>query len=108
MRIVANSIRLPRSGGRVTLRCRHVVASQQGAYLRLTEPAMPAGSADTRDAPGGRPAGDSLRIHPEQRRYLSRREQALIVAVHVQSPPTVSHVPRSGPSSLALNEYFLP
>jgi len=78
----------------MTLRCCHAVASQQGAYFGFTESAVPAGSADACDAPGGCPAGDSLRVHPEQRRYLSRREQALVVAVHVQSPLTVSHVPR--------------
>jgi len=48
-------------------------------------------------------------INPEQSRDLSRREQSLVVAVHVQSPPTVSLVPQvSDPSSLALNEYFRP
>src|SRR6516162_2891151 len=109
MRIVANSITRPRSGGRMTLRCWLAVAPQQHPHLRLAEPAVPARSADTRDASGGRPAGNSLRIHPEQCCYLSRREQALVVAVHVQSPPKVSHVPQVRyPSSLALNVYFLP
>ena len=91
------------------LRRRLAVATQQGAHLGLTEPTVPAGSTDTRDPPRGRPAGDSLRVNPEQSRNLSRREQTLVIAVYVQSPPTVSLVPQvSDPSSLALNEYFLP
>ena len=85
------------------------VTTKQRAHLGFTEPTVPARSTDTRDPPGGRPAGNSLRINPEQSRYLSRREQTLVIAVHVQSPPTVSLVPQvSDPSSLALNEYFLP
>jgi hypothetical protein len=74
------------------LRRRLALAAQQRAHLRLTEPTVPAGSTDARDAPGGRPSGDSLRVNPEQGRYLPRREQALVVAVHVQSPPSVSLV----------------
>src|ERR1017187_810821 len=97
------------SGRRVALRCWFAVAAQQRAHFRLTEPAVPAGGADARDAPGGRPPGDGLRIHPEQRGYLSRREQTLVVAVHVQCPPTVAFKPLVRyASSLALNEYFLP
>src|ERR1035438_3159804 len=97
------------SGRRVALRCWFAVAAQQRAHFRLTEPAVPAGGADARDAPGGRPPGDGLRIHPEQCGYLPRREQTLVVAVHVQCPPTVAFKPLVRyPSSLALNEYFLP
>src|SRR5882724_5721075 len=108
------------SGRQVAGRRRFAVASQQGPYFGFAEPAVPPRSPDAGDAPGGRPAGDGLGIHPEQCGHLSRREQSLVIAVHVQSPPTVSlelvavswtaclePLVRC-PSSLALNEYFLP
>ena len=70
---------------------------------------MSAGGSDAGYPSGSRPAGDGLRIYPEQGSHLSRREQALVVAVHVQSPPTVSpEPPVRYASSLAPNEYFLP
>ena len=65
-------------------------------------------SPDAGDTPGGRPAGDGLRSPPRRQcGHLSTREQALVVAVHVESPPTGSlrASRHQGPSSLALNEY---
>src|SRR5215471_12223377 len=110
----------------MALRRWFAVAAQQCPYLRLAEPAVSPRGPDAGNASRGRPAGDGFRIHPEECGHLSRREQALVVAVHVQSPPTVlpracgsgpaggavisspASRARSGPSSLALNEYFLP
>ena len=42
------------------------LSEQEGAYLGLPESAVPAGSADTADPPGGGPAGDGLGINPEE------------------------------------------
>jgi hypothetical protein len=94
---------------RVSLWCWFAVTAKQRTHLRLAEPPVPAWGTDASDPSGSRPAGDGLRIYPEQGSHLSRREQALVVAVHVQSPPTVSpEPPVRYASSLALNEYFLP
>src|ERR1700734_1047032 len=91
------------------LRRRFAVAAQQCAYLRFAESPVPAWGANAGNPPGGRPPSYGLRIHPEQGSHLSRRQQALVVAVHVQSPPTVSpEPPVRYPYILALNEYFLP
>ena len=72
------------------MRGRLGVAAEQGAYLGLAESAMPARSADARDPPGGGPAGDCLRVDPEQGRYFSWSEKALVVAVHVSVPSDLS------------------
>src|SRR5580704_13759029 len=91
------------------LRRRFAITAPQCPHLRLTEPPVPTWGTNAGDPPGGRPTGDGLRIYPEQGSHLSRREQALVVAVHVQSPPTVSpEPPVRYASSLAPNEYFLP
>ena len=93
----------------VSLRCWLAVTAKQRAHLRLAEPPVSTGGSDAGYPSGSRPAGDGLRIYPEQGSHLSRREQALVVAVHVQSPPTVSpEPPVRYPYILALNEYFLP
>src|SRR6478736_1764306 len=48
------------------LRRRFAIAAQQRPNLGLTEPAVSPRSPDAGNAPGCRPTGDGLRIHPEQ------------------------------------------
>src|SRR5688500_8807442 len=49
---------------------------QQLLHLGLPEPAVPARRADRADPTGGGPAGDRLRVDPEQVRDLTRCQQA--------------------------------
>ena len=63
-------------------------AAEQGAHLGLAEAAVPAWCPDAADATRRRPPGDSLRIDPEQRGDLPRRQEALIAAVHARPLPT--------------------
>lgn len=75
-----------RSQGRAAISGRPGVTAKQGPDLRLPEPPVPAGSPYAADPPRRRPAGDRLRVYPEERSDLSRSEQSLTVAVHLVYP----------------------
>jgi len=49
---------------------------------------VPPGSPDAADAARGRPPSDRLRVYSEERCHLTRREKALIVAIHGSPPPS--------------------
>jgi len=67
----------PRHGRQVLLRALLRDARQQSAHLSLPVPAVTAERPDRGELPCLGPSRDSLRIHPEHRCYLGRREQRL-------------------------------
>ncbi len=74
----------------------HAFALEQGAYLGFPEPAMAAWRPDAADPSGGRPSRHGLRVDPEQRSHLARRQQT-ISSVH--SPLLASTKPPGWPVS---------